>query len=69
MEFDWPKRGSFSTIMFKQAYGEERMAVGRREAITYLCYNNNNNKLYLYTLSREETLFKGVYNWYINYTH
>ena len=23
--------------------------------------NNNNNKLYLYTLSREETLFKGVY--------
>ena len=29
---------------------------------------HNNNKLYLDTLSREETLFKGVYSWYINYT-
>ena len=28
---------------------------------TYMCNNNNNNILYLDTLSREETLFKGVY--------
>ena len=25
---------------------------------------NNNNKLYLDNLSREETLFKGVYSWF-----
>ena len=31
-------------------------------------HRNNNNKLYLDTLSREETVFKGVYNWYIHYT-
>ena len=30
--------------------------------------DNKNNNIYLDTLSRDETLFKGVYNWYINYT-
>ena len=28
-------------------------------------FTNTNNKLYLDTISREETLFKRVYSWYI----
>ena len=31
-------------------------------AVHPACNNNNNNILYLYTLSREETLFKCVYS-------